>query len=134
MNNLKTKLTKFMHGRYGVDVLSRDLLYIALGLTILNLFIRNRYINFIPLITFIFIYFRMFSKNFKKRYNENRIYTNIKHKFTKPFTNTWRKLKQKRKYKILTCPNCDQKLRVPRGRKKIVVTCGNCKYVFDAKS
>ncbi len=134
MNKFKLKMEQFMRGRYGVDEFSRDLLYIALGLTILNLFIRNRFLNLLPLLAFIFIYVRMFSKNYKRRYNENRVYTNFKYKMTKPFTKKWRKLKLKRKYKILKCPNCKQKLRVPRGKKEIVVTCAKCKFVFDAKS
>ncbi len=134
MNNFKQKFMNFMRGRYGVDILSRDLVWITLGIMILNMFLRNRILNYIPLITFVIIYARMFSKNYSKRYNENRIYTNFKAKFKNPFKNISKTIQNKKQYKVFKCPNCKQKLRVPRGKKEIVITCSRCKTKFDAKS
>ena len=34
----------------------------------------------------------------------------------------------------LTCPDCGQRVRVPRGKGKIRITCPNCKSKFDAQS
>ena len=34
----------------------------------------------------------------------------------------------------ITCPNCGQKVRVPRGKGKIRVTCPSCHQKFDARS
>ena|SRR5690554_2705029 len=134
MNNLKNKFARFMEGRYGVDILSRDLLWMTVGVTILNIFVQNKFFSILPLLMFVFLYFRMFSKNFPKRYNENRVYTNFKGKVGKPFTKTFKRIKDFPKYKYLKCPNCKQKLRVPRGKKEIVVTCAKCRHKFDAKS
>lgn len=134
MKNLKNKFSNFMQGRYGVDYLSRDFVWITFAIVILNMFIKSKILSFIPLVVFILVYFRMFSKNYSKRYNENRIYTNFKGKITRPFTRTFKRIKDSRKYKFLTCPNCSQKLRVPRGKKEIVVTCAKCRHKFDAKS
>ncbi len=39
-----------------------------------------------------------------------------------------------RNYRYLVCPQCHQKLRVPRGKGKIKVTCTTCKNQFIAKS
>ena len=43
-------------------------------------------------------------------------------------------LEERRKYKHLTCPQCMQKLRVPRGKGTILVTCTKCRYKFRAKT
>ncbi len=37
-------------------------------------------------------------------------------------------------YRILICPQCSQRLRVPRGKGRIRVTCTRCGNRFDAKS
>jgi len=44
---------------------------------------------------------------------------------------TWAEMKQ---YKYLICPQCTQRLRVPRGKGKIRVTCTNCGNVFETRS
>ena len=37
-------------------------------------------------------------------------------------------------YRVLRCPSCRQKLRVPKGKGKIRVTCTHCGNRFEAKS
>lgn len=44
------------------------------------------------------------------------------------------KLKQKRMYIITICPKCAQKLRLPRGKGKIIVTCSKCCSEFRLKT
>ncbi len=44
------------------------------------------------------------------------------------------KLKEKRKYIITICPMCSQKLRVPRGKGKIIITCSKCGTDFRLKT
>lgn len=44
---------------------------------------------------------------------------------------TWSELKQ---YKYFICPQCAKRLRVPRGKGKIRVTCTHCGNVFMMKS
>ena len=44
---------------------------------------------------------------------------------------TWSELKQ---YKYFLCPQCAKRLRVPRGKGKIRVTCTHCGNVFLTKS
>ena len=51
------------------------------------------------------------------------IFEKIKFKYT-----------QYRNYKITKCPNCNQKLRLPRGKGKIVVTCKKCLTKFDFRT
>jgi RNase P subunit RPR2 len=44
---------------------------------------------------------------------------------------TWSEIRQ---YKYLICPQCTQRLRVPRGKGRIRVTCTRCGNVFETKS
>ena len=44
---------------------------------------------------------------------------------------TWSEIKQ---YKYFICPQCTQRLRVPRGKGKLRVTCTRCGNVFEIKS
>ena len=44
------------------------------------------------------------------------------------------KLKERRKYIITRCPKCDQKLRLPKGKGKIIVTCSKCCSEFRLKT
>lgn len=44
------------------------------------------------------------------------------------------KLRERREYRYLTCTQCGQKLRVPRGKGRIRVTCTKCRNQFLAKS
>ncbi len=81
IENLKQKFRKFMTGRYGVDELSKFFMVILLILIVLSIFIRNPGLDSLILGLLIISYFRMFSKNVTKRYQENQRYLNIKNKF-----------------------------------------------------
>ncbi len=71
MEGLKQKFRNFMSGRYGVDELSRFSMMVLLILLILSVFIRNPVIDCIIVALLIISYFRMFSRNVQKRYQEN---------------------------------------------------------------
>lgn len=44
---------------------------------------------------------------------------------------TWSEIRQ---YKYFICPQCAQRLRVPRGKGRLRVTCTRCGNVFETKS
>ena len=44
---------------------------------------------------------------------------------------TWSEIRQ---YKYFICPQCTQRLRVPRGKGHLRVTCTRCHHVFETKS
>ena len=86
----------------------------------------------------------MFSKNYQKRYNENAIFlaktAGIRSKLSvlpfkiKTFFNkTKAEYNQRKVYAIFKCPSCKQKLRAPKGRGRIQVTCSKCHSVFIKK-
>ena len=133
------KFRKFMVGRYGVDQLSNGLNLLFMLMVIVGLLSDNKMFLYLALIPMIYNYYRIFSKNFSKRYNENRIYTN----FMAPYYNFIDKIKNKiqkqqkrdyKNYKYFTCKSCKQELRIPKGKGKVTITCPRCKHSFDGRS
>lgn len=134
----------FMNGRYGLlDLLNKVLLGFAL---IFGLFRKTRIFGYIIIV---YIFYRMLSKNIYARQQEEikfeEFVRNISAKFNgnsatykvykEPLTkriSNW--FNEKKNYKVFKCPNCSQKLRVPRGKGKIVITCAKCGEQFKAKS
>ena len=94
-------------------------------------------------------YYRMFSKNISKRAAENQKYMNFRYRavcfFKKGRTGgsasfaqkqAQRKAhhEQKKIYRFFACPNCAQKVRVPKGKGKICITCPKCHTEFVKRS
>ena len=77
MNKLKNWFYNFMSGRYGTDSLSTFLLNLSLVLIVLNIFCHSFLLNWLTLIVIFFNFYRMFSKNFKQRSQENAYFLNM---------------------------------------------------------
>ena len=54
------------------------------------------------------------------------------------FRKRWQKfcsrIKDRRENRIYKCPSCKQRIRVPRGKGKIAITCPQCRTEFIRKS
>ena len=129
-------LKRFMYGRYGGDNLSKALLVLSfILLMVSNLLPRSLavliLIAYIP--GFICIY-RMFSRNIFKRRQENYKYLKIRNSVVFWFKGKLKTTKDLKTHKYFKCPNCRQKLRVPRKQGKIAVTCPKCRNSFKGKS
>jgi len=74
MNKLRDRFARFMYGRYGSDEFSRFLLYAALVLMILGVFLRTPLFRYLGIASLIGCYFRMFSKDMDARRRENSWY------------------------------------------------------------
>lgn len=123
-----------MTGRYGVDDLSKFMLYALLGLCIISIFVRSSILNVILLLGLLLIYFRMLSKNHTKRYQENVKFLQIKDKVLHAFQREKNIAIQKKDFRIYTCPSCKQKIRIPKGKGKVCVTCPKCRKEFIKRS
>ena len=139
---------RFFYNIYGIDLLSLFLLFLS---SLLNLTFFTRIFSFL---IFLIAILRMFSKNIYKRQNENLIFITFLNKILKRFkvqipTNlppvTFNSLIYSFKvinakfnefvnFKITKCPSCGQKLRLPRRKGKIIVTCKRCSNKFDLKT
>ena len=131
---MRDKFQRFMQGRYGVDELSRFLTTLGLILIVVNLFFRNVILSYVVLAILIYCYYRMFSRNYSRRYAENQKYLTWRNRL-KSGPSRWRsEMEQRKIYHIYRCPSCRQKIRVPKGKGKIIVTCPKCHTEFQRKS
>lgn len=134
MRQLREKFQRFMIGRYGSDQLNRFLVWAVLVLIVVNLFAHEKVLYWLELAGVVWCYFRMFSKNFAARDKENRIYMRLQLKVT-DLVNKWKfKIRQAREYHIYKCPNCSQKIRIPRGKGRVSIHCPKCGTDFIKKS
>lgn len=85
---MKQKIARFMYGRYGVDQLSRSMMVMVIVLVILGIFFKTRLIDWASTLLLILTYFRMFSKNINKRYQENMKYMVVHNKMMAKY-NGW---------------------------------------------
>ena len=130
---MKEKFYRFMQGRYGIDQLNSFLMIVCVICFIVYMFIGSIVLTFIAYGTWLFVIFRMFSKNIYARNRENDKYLN----FFSPLSR-WLKLKLMSKQdpsnKYFSCPKCKQMVRVPKGHGTVVVTCPNCQNKFEKRT
>lgn len=131
---MKKWFTDFMSGRYGADQLSRATLVLCLVCIVLNAFTRFGPAYLLALVLLVWCYFRMFSRNYVKRSAENQKYLDATWKARAWFGKTKSRIVQSKDYHIYKCPSCGQKIRIPRGKGKICITCPKCRTEFEKKS
>lgn len=138
MNKLREKLARFMYGRYGADELGSFLMVLWLFCAVIGGFGRGSHFGTVlwswELVLFILVEYRMLSKNIQKRYAENQKYLAVKNKVRRFFGKTKYMQQQRREFHIYTCPQCRQKIRIPRGKGKISIRCPKCGMEFVKNS
>ena len=122
-----------MWGRYGNDQFNRFLIICAMVSIVLSFFFGQLF-YILAFAVMIYSYFRMFSKNISKRAAENQWYLVRERKVRNWFDKKRKEFSQRKVYHIYKCPNCKQKIRVPKGRGRIAITCRKCGAEFVKKS
>lgn len=113
---------KMFIGRNGPDQLSFALTILAFILS----FIPWNYMYIISFVVLAFALFRMFSRNVEKRRQENSAFMNLVNKIKMWYYRSKTKRQQSKFYKVFVCPQCAQKLRVPKGKGKVSIKCSKC--------
>ena len=131
---MREKLRRFMTGRYGVDQLSRLYLVLTLVLLVLSMITKLPIFYGLAIILLIYMYYRMFSKNTTKMYAQNQKYLNMRYQIVVKWNNAKKHFAQRKEYRFYRCPKCHQKVRGPRGKGKICITCPKCRNEFIKKS
>ena len=151
----RNRIYQFMQGRNGIDALAKHVnrlsficLFTAIAFTFLStLFLRRGnsgaaevfrilYYVFYGIGVCMFVYwgFRVFSRNVAKRQSENTRYLYRRQKAARRISGLKQRWKDRKTYKYFKCSKCGQKMRAPRGKGKIRVTCSKCKNVFITKT
>lgn len=156
-DRFRYKFIQFMQGRYGADKFGQFLSGVILVLIVLEMFLRVPALWWISLLLLIYMYFRMFSRNIAKRYQENQKYLELTAKlrssgFGRSMGSFFQRLgasirsfsykadcrrEEKRRnagFHIYKCPQCGQKIRIPKGKGKIMVRCPKCGKEFKKRS
>lgn len=131
---MKEKFRKFMIDRYGVDLLSKFMLGTAVLLLVFAMGFRNNFLNTLACLLVLLCYFRMFSRNYQKRAEENQKFLELKGKAATFLKREKEYFEQRKTHHIYKCPSCKQKIRVPKGKGKICITCPKCHIEFIKKS
>ncbi len=131
---MREKLMRFMQGRYGTDSLSLFLIWTSLICIVLDNFLRTGILNLLGVALLAYSYSRIFSKNYSKRNAENRWFLDKTKGIRALFQNQIKHTKMRKTHHIYTCKSCKQKIRIPKGKGKIMITCPKCKTQFTKRS
>ena len=134
MNKFKQSLQRFMYGRYGADQFGQFIFGVAFVVIILNMFFNSVIFYYGSLLLIIYGYYRAMSKNHSKRYSENMKFLGIKNQLLGKINREKRMFNEKKVNHIYSCPSCKQKIRVPKGKGKIEITCPKCHTKFVKRS
>ena len=136
---MKDKFYRFMQGRYGVDQFAKFTMGVALVSIVLAIFVNTgssagSILDMLGLVAIVYTYFRIFSRNISKRAQENQKYLSATAKLRQRLNKEKNMMKQRKDYHIYTCPSCGQKVRIPRGKGKIEISCPKCHSKFVKRS
>lgn len=127
-------LRRFMAGRYGFDQLSFALLLLYMVLILVTRITRFWPLQFAALVLLAWCLFRMLSRNPQNRWKENQKFLSFWYPVKNWFSRRAKHASESKTYRFFKCPHCKQKMRAPRGKGKIRVTCSRCQHVFLKKT
>lgn len=135
---MRERLQRFMSGRYGADDLSKTLDVTALVFLLVSLFSGKLAVlgifYWFGLGLLIYTCFRTLSRNVAKRNDENQRFLGWRYQRTVKGNAAKKRWEQRDTYRFYKCPGCKQRVRVPKGRGKICITCPKCKREFVKRS
>lgn len=131
---MRERIQRFMMGRYGNDQLNQFIFIVAIISMVIELITHWSLFYILALVLLIYGYVRAFSKDINKRYEQNMKFLEKKDAVLNRFRKEKYYASQRKDYHIYTCPQCRQKIRVPKGKGKISITCPKCRTSFIKKS
>ncbi len=134
LSKLRYRMQGWMVGRNGSDTLSRDMNILALVLMLSGSLFHVSALYWVGFGLFVLTMFRIFSRNRVRRSAENTAYYGWRGRAKTWFYMQKQHLASKRYYRFYKCSSCKQKLRVPKGKGKIAITCPKCGVSFIKKT
>ena len=130
---MRERFYRFMQGRYGADELSKAILAAMVVCVVFSWFadgVVKTMFGIAMWALLIYSYMRMFSKNHTKRWAENQKYLSFKNRILGRINKEKNYAQQRKTHRIYSCPGCKQKIRVPKGKGKIEISCPKCRTKF----
>ncbi len=129
--SFRERFAEFMWERNGYDGLGRAMLWLALSLVIINVFLDSIVLAAMESAVMLYVLFRVLSKNLERRRAENAAYYRFMGKVKRFFElqrNRWR---DRKTHIYKKCPFCKNTLRLPRKKGRRIVSCPCCHNKFD---
>lgn len=126
-------IRRWMDGRYGSDQLSVFLIALYFLLHMLSLLPHMDLLALPAVLILLWAFYRCFSRRVERRRMENARFMELADPVIRWYR-LQRTMRSDKDHCYFKCPNCGQRLRVPRGKGKITVTCRNCGVSFEEKS
>ena len=134
---MRQKIQTFFIGRNGFDEFCRFLNWVSIGFILLSIIFKGVFSVVCYLLAFttlFYTYYRALSKKVYVRMGENSRFLSAKSRVMGSVKGAKDRFSQRKDFKFFTCPSCHTKLRVPRGKGKIIMTCRKCGNRFEGKS
>lgn len=131
---MKQWFRQFMMGRYGMDQLSMAMALCALLFMAVSQIFRIRFLYALAVALMVVMLVRSYSRNISKRRQENQRFMEYFQKAQSWARGRQQQIESRKDYRFFKCPGCGQKLRVPKGRGKICITCPKCKTELIRKT
>jgi predicted RNA-binding Zn-ribbon protein involved in translation (DUF1610 family) len=132
--DFERKAAQWMAGRLGPDDLVRFSTDLAVVLCIVELFVHTTWLGIASLALLAYSVWRMCSKNLGPRARENERFLKMLGPVRPWFQNPRAAWTESRTYKHVKCSSCGQRVRIPRGKGKLRVTCPTCHEKFEVRS
>ena len=130
-NKIRWYLQKFMVGRNGRDELQTVALFAAVIFSVISSFMIKmfhvRLFDTLSILILVYSMFRFLSKDVYKRREENR-------KFLQEIEFLKLRISVRKTHKIYRCKGCGRKIRVPKGKGRIEITCPLCGRKFRKRT
>ena len=130
---IRNAIQRLMYGRYGTDQLNLFLMGVYLLLYLVFALTRVTLLYWVSFVLLIWSLFRTLSRNMERRRMENLRFMRAANPVISWFR-LRRNIRRDKEHVYFKCHSCGQRLRVPRGRGKITVTCRSCGASFQEKS
>ena len=131
------RLGSFFDEIYGFDGLSCGLLVLSIIIKLVTGLCPSQAVNKFNLISYLpllWCVFRVFSHNYEKRQRENEKFLNFIRPLCENIIEKREEKAEAKLFRFFKCPVCKQKLRVPKGKGKVEITCPKCGNKFIKKA
>ena len=139
LERLRMNLLRFMAGRCGIDQLNFCLVVMSLVINLItSLLFRHpvayMILRLISLALSFWFLFRFLSRNTSKRWAENQKFLVYFNRVRGEAEEAKVRFRNRKVYLYCRCPKCGQKIRLPRGRGKIMARCPKCQQEFERRT
>ena len=133
LRQLRNDLQRFMIGRYGNDALNSFIFGVLLVIFVVQFFYTNLILQWVYAILIVITLYRSLSKKRSQRSNENRVFLKLTRPIRTRFNILYLNLTDKG-HRYYICPQCNAKVRIPSGHKRVAITCPHCRHEFTKRS